>query len=114
MEDKAFTLEEEAYLLQVIKGDGNIEPLTGKHSYIEISDEINSLITSKYAVAENASLRITEKGLERLNNLHKSLKRRKNGWIEPEIDQKIEKIGENDIYLPNNIKKLKRQNTHQQ
>lgn len=42
--DKEFSLEEEAYLLQVIKGDGNIEPLTGNHSYIDISDEINSLI----------------------------------------------------------------------
>lgn len=114
MADKEFTLEEEAYLLQVIKGDGNIEPLTGKHSYIDISDEINNLIQAEYAVFDNASLKLTEKGTERLKNLHKSLKRRKNGWIEPKIDERIEKIGENDIYLPSNIKKLTRRNTHQQ
>lgn len=114
MADKEFTLEEEAYLLQVIKGDGNIEPLTGKHSYMDISDEINSLIRAEYAVFDKESLKITEKGIERLKSLHKSFKKRKNGWIEPKIDERIEKIGENDIYLPRNLKRLTRRNTHQQ
>lgn len=114
MADKEFTQEEQSYLLQVVKGDGNIEPLTYNHSYMEISDEINRLIASEYADIKDGTLKITDKGLKRLNKLHRSLKRRKNGWIEPKIDEKIEKIEENDIYLPSNIKKLKRQKTHQQ
>lgn len=112
--DKEFSLEEEAYLLQVIKGDGNIEPLTGNHSYIDISDEINSLIRAGYAEFNNVSLKITEKGIERLKNTHRSLKRKKEGWIEPKIDERIEKIGENDIYLPRNLKRLTRRNTRRQ
>lgn len=54
--NKEFSLEEEAYLLQVIKGDGNLEPLTGKHSYIDISDEINNLIRAGYAELNKESL----------------------------------------------------------
>lgn len=114
MVNKEFSLEEEAYLLQVIKGDGNLEPLTGKHSYIDISDEINNLIRAGYAELNKESLKITEKGIERLKNTHRSLKRKKDGWIEPKIDEKIEKIGKNDIYLPRNLKRLTRRNTHQQ
>lgn len=88
--------------------------MTGNHSYIDISDEINSLIRAGYAEFNNESLKITEKGIERLKNTHRSLKRKKEGWIEPKIDERIEKIGENDIYLPRNLKRLTRRNTHRQ
>lgn len=110
------SIDEQAYLLQVVNGkNGNIEPLTKNHSYSDIGIELKNLIQDGYIEYKKDELFLTDKGKAMLDNLHASLKRKKKGWIELKIDEKVEPCPENYIYLPSEseIERIIKKDIHQ-
>lgn len=102
---KNFSIEEELFLLTVVKGNGNVIPLTETHTYDEIVSKIKEMLNEEILVNED-SLRVTEKGEEYMVSLLKKQKKLKRDWIQPYFQFRCERIDEKFIYLPHRIDNL--------
>lgn len=97
MKDK----ERKLYLYQIILNNGNLDPLIDdKHTYKDIAIEITTMLQQSLLVYIDNKLTLTELGLKDLQQTANLLGRKPGEWIEPLINERIEKISINDIYLP--------------
>jgi hypothetical protein len=91
--------------LKIVKYNGNLSPLTNLgYDYPQISELITNSMRENLAENKNGRLILTPLGENEILRLSKVLNKKKNSWIEPKIDARIEKINENTIYLPNRMK----------
>lgn len=97
MKDK----ERKLYLYQIILNNGNLDPLIDDtHTYKDIAIEITTMLQQSLLVYIDNKLTLTELGLKDLQQTANLLGRNHGEWIEPLINERIEKISINDIYLP--------------
>jgi len=89
-------------LLKIIKFNGNIEPLEKLgFEYVQIAEMIKEEISSKNAAIINGELTLTNKGELLIQSLNKNFSRQNSEeWIEPEYHNRVAKLDENDVYLP--------------
>jgi len=91
-------------VLLIVKGNGNITSLLKDgFKYSQIAEFVNHIITENFVERnEKNSLEISEKGLQKLEELNSKHKRNNsNKWIVPDYKSRIEKLKENDVFLPN-------------
>ena len=90
-------------LLAVIKNNGDIRQLKNEGlDYLEIADLTNQLILKEYVEYIEDEIKLTEKGIEKFEELKVSLKKtNKNNWIKKDLKSKIPKLEKNFIFLPN-------------
>jgi predicted transcriptional regulator len=91
-------------ILVIVKGNGNITSLLKDgYKYGQIANFMNELVVQEYVEKKvDKGVVISEKGVEKLNQLNKKYKRdNSDRWITPDFKNIIEKIGDNDVYLPN-------------
>lgn len=88
--------------LKILKYNGDLLPLINLgYNYCSISELLTDLINGGLAENIQGRLILTELGNNEILKLSKELNKKKNDWIEPKIDAKIQIIDENFIYLPN-------------
>ncbi len=94
-------------LLQIIKGNGNIEPLLKMGlNYFQVAEYIDYAIKKRYISKKEKIFKLTEIGLKKLESLNKKVKRyNSEKWIGPYDQFKIKKINLEEIYIPKKIKK---------
>lgn len=94
-------------LLQIIKNAGSIDSLLDiGYEYSQIANFIVNIKELGLIAEKDGILCLSDKGREKLEELNQKLKRENfEKWVSPEERSRIEKLKENDIYLPN-IKKL--------
>lgn len=99
---KEFTTEDRASLLLFIHEKASLSPFIGiGYKYEDILDTIAEFGEAGLVENINGKLQVTSKGLEVLRKFNGSKKVGVSQWISPKIDQKISKVDENFIYLPN-------------
>jgi len=89
-------------LLKLVKFNGNISPLIKMgYQYTQVIDFFNILAEEGKLEKHENKLKITESGIQEINDLSKKLNRSNSGvWIEPAIESKIPQFDKNDIFLP--------------
>ena len=89
-------------LLKIIQNNSNLSPLVGMgYDYKEISDLITLAAKDGLIINNNGQLELTDEGVKKMEELTKVLKKHKSNWIVPQMGDRIEKISEDFIYLPN-------------
>jgi hypothetical protein len=90
-------------LLNVIKTNGDIRKLKREGiEYKEIAELTKLAITKEYVQYENDIVKLSDKGLEKINELDNRYKViNKDLWIEAENKSKIPKLEKDFIFLPN-------------
>lgn len=96
------TTEIELLLLRLVKSNGNISPVIKMgYQYSQVIGFLDVLIEEKKLMKQNNKITITELGREEIDLLNKKFRRSNSSlWIEPATQNKITKIGINDIFLP--------------
>lgn len=99
---KKFTAEDQASLLLFLHEKASLSPFIGiGYTYEDVLTTIAEFGETGLVENINGELKVTPKGLELLRNSNGSKKVGVSQWISPKIDQKISKVDENYIYLPN-------------
>lgn len=89
-----------AYLLKIIRFDGNLTPLIDLgYDYIELIAEIESFLEKEYVTENEGILSITQKGKDFITSSNKG-KSNLTKFIAPEHQSKIQKLDKDDIFLP--------------
>jgi len=90
-------------LLNVIKTNGDIRKLKREGiEYKEIAELTKLAINENYVQYENDIVKLSSKGLEKINELDDRYKIiNKDLWIEAEKKSKIPKLEKDFIFLPN-------------
>lgn len=88
------------YLLQVVKNNGNLSPLSSKYSYAHIAQEISCFIQQGYIADDNGFLELSAAGLKYLKQLQRKQEAGYGGFIQPQIEYKITASSIDDIYIP--------------
>lgn len=90
-------------LLEVVRNNSDVRQLIIEGlNYKTIGDLTTAALEGEYLLYENGQIKITEKGLDKINQDAKKFKRiNKDEWIKPDFKNQIRKIDKNDIFLPN-------------
>jgi hypothetical protein len=88
-------------LLKIIKFDGNVQPLIELgFDFVDVVKLIKSEVTLGNAIYNKGHIKISDEGIIEIGKLEKKIGR-KFPWIEPDIQSKIQPLGEGEIYIPN-------------
>lgn len=90
-------------LLEIVNKNSDVRQLIREGiDYKMIGDLTTKALEEKYLIYQNDLIRITEKGIDKINTDAKKFKRiNKEEWITPDKKSQIKKIDKNDIFLPN-------------
>lgn len=90
-------------MLLVISNNGSIrEFIRDGYSYSQIAMMTNELIKEDYVVEKGDKLALTQKAEDWLTDEYKENKvKGPESWIVAEEKSRIQKLKENDVYLPN-------------
>ena len=89
-------------LPRIIKERGNILSLkTAGLEYSQIFEMMGNMIENGYAAKVKGRILITDEGLTKIEELNNTLgNQNASRWIDPEYRSQVEKLAEDDLYLP--------------
>lgn len=90
-------------MLLIMSNNGSIKELIRDgFSYGQIATMTNELIKEKYIVEKDNALVLSTKGQKWMSDeMKKNKVKGQESWIVPEDKSRIEKLKENEVYLPN-------------
>ena len=89
-------------LLQIIKGNGDISSLlSAGYDYFQVSQLINHAKSEGYVRSKKGIMELSESGVVFVDDLNKKMERyNAESWISPAYSEQIDKITEDEIYIP--------------
>lgn len=89
-------------LLQIIKGNGDVRSLLSVgYDYYQIAQLINHAKSEGYIVSKDGAMELSEAGDFFIQDINKKMGRYDaESWISPAYSKQIEKIKEEEIYIP--------------
>lgn len=96
-----FNTEKLLFLYSAVQNNGSLEALVSDElSYDAIAQKLGELILIGNLEYKENHLTITESGKEEIKRLKLTSKRLYTGWIEPLVNERIDRLSKDEIYLP--------------